>query len=665
MLLPTLHITMLLGLGSLVLLLIIVRPTEHRWVRLGLCIAVTAAVLLYMDWRTGLLFHANPDDIRGAVWMWCFYIFECAAFSEFLLMLLQLTWLTDRTPEADRFERQWRSRDPATLPTVDAWVATYDEEQPIIEKTIIGLKYLDWPKDKLNIFVLDDGRRRWLRDLCDAHGVQYVTRPDNQGRKAGNHNHALTLSTAPFIVSMDADFIPFPNFIYRTIGFFHDPTVAIVQTPQCFYNAAPIRKNLGLAKYLPDELDFFYRVMQPGRDAWGAAFYCGSAAIIRRQAILEIGGFVTVTDIEDQATAVKLLSQGYRTRYLNEQLSVGLAAESNAVLHDQRNRWCRGSLQIMFTPFGPFGRGLRLIHRLLFLQSHWVMSGLSPIMYLLCPIFFLWFGWNAFPQARPNEIFGIPVVLSFIIITAMMWLARRQFIPFFWHGLQLFMAFEILPQALTSLVKPFGKPLLQINPVTPKGTAAVGRRVDLLPLICLLAIVLVIVIGLLRAGYDERLGGQPLEMATLLFWIVYEMIVATIASFICFERFEPWYQPREERFELGDELASLLVRGQAIPVQITNLSVTGARLHLPHPLVVPTDQPMHLQKRHVGLLSCTLVYLSPTELAVAFLPIESTAVQQALVRALYTNPSVQNNRHATFELWPVVKRLGRLLVASP
>jgi cellulose synthase (UDP-forming) len=660
MLLPMLHMTMLLGVASIVLLLITVRPTEHRWVRLGLCLAVGAAVLLYLDWRTGLLFHASPDDIHGVVWVWCFYIFECVTFSEFLLMLLQLTWLTDRTPEADRYERQWRSRDPATLPAVDAWVATYDEEWPILEKTIIGLKHLDWPKDKLNVFVLDDGRRPWLHDLCDVHGVHYVTRPDNRGRKAGNHNHALTVSTAPFIVSMDADFIPFPNFIYRTIGFFHDPMVGIVQTPQCFYNAEPMRKNLGLAKYLPDELDFFYRVMQPGRDAWGAAFYCGSAAMIRRQAILEIGGFVTVTDIEDQATAVKLLSQGYRTRYLNEPLSVGLAAESNAVLHDQRNRWCRGSLQIVFTPFGPFGRGLRLIHRLFFLQSHWVLSGMSPIMYLLCPILFLWFGWNTFPQARPEEVFGIPIVLSFIILAGMMWLARRQFIPFFWHGLQLFMAFELLPQALASLMKPFGKPLLKITPVTAKGTAATGRHIDVRTLTCLLGVTLFMVTGLVRAGHNEQLGGHPLEMATLLVWIVYLMSIVTIAGLMCFES---RYRPREERFDLADEPTSLLVRGQAIPVRIMNLSISGARVRLPHPLVVPIDQPMHLQKRHVGLLPCTLVSLSPTELAVQFLPMTPIAARQALVRALYTTPVVQVNRHAHFAFWPVVKRLGRLLVA--
>ena len=118
------------------------------------------------------------------------------------------------------------------MPAVDALVATYDEERPIIEKTIVGLKQLDWPSDKLHVYVLDDGRRTWIRDLCAAHDVTYVTRPDNRDRKAGNHNHALTVSKAPFIVSMDADFVPFPNLIYRAIGFFCDPAVANVQTPQ-------------------------------------------------------------------------------------------------------------------------------------------------------------------------------------------------------------------------------------------------------------------------------------------------------------------------------------------------------------------------------------------------------------------------------------------------
>jgi hypothetical protein len=283
-------------------------------------------------------------------------------------------------------------------------------------------------------------------------------------------------------------------------------------------------------------------------------------------------------------------------------------------------------------------------------------------MYLLYPILFLWFGWNAFPGARPEEMFCIPILLSVTTMAAMVWLSKRQFIPFLWHGLQLFLAFELLPQSLASLVKPFGKPLMKINPVTAKGQAAVGHRLDGRPLTCLLAVTLLMVTGLVRAGHDEWLGGDPLEMATLLVWIVYFMSIVTIAGLMCFE---PWYRRREERFDLADEPASLLLGGQVVPVQIMNMSVSGARVRLSHPLVVPIDQPMHLQKRHVGLLPCTFADLSDAELSVAFLPMANTAVRQALVQALYTDPVIQGHRHATFEVWPMVKRLGRLLVAGP
>jgi hypothetical protein len=231
-----------------------------------------------------------------------------------------------------------------------------------------------------------------------------------------------------------------------------------------------------------------------------------------------------------------------------------------------------------------------------------------------------------------------------------------------WHGLQLFLAFELLPQSLAALVKPFGKPLLKINPVTAKGQAAVGRRLDGRPLTCLLAVTLVMVTGLVWAGHDEWVGGDPLEMATLLVWIVYFMSIVTIAGLMCFE---PWYRRCEERFDLADEPASLLLGGQVVPVQIMNMSVSGARVRLSHPLVVPIDQPMHLQKRHVGLLPCTFADLSDVELAVAFLPMANTAVRQALVQALYTDPVIQGHRHATFEVWPMVKRLGLLVVAGP
>lgn len=658
------HTSLLLVTCGIVFFTVTMQPNEHRLARLMLCTTVALTVLIYLDWRSGLVWHARPEEVHGEGWVWYFYIFEFVAFAEFGLMLFQISCMTDRLPQSNKYERHLRGMDPELLPHVDVWVATYNEQPSILEKTIIGATNLDWPKNRLHIYVLDDGRREWLRQMCAEHGVNYITRPNNKDRKAGNHNHALTISDSPFIVSMDADFVPSPKFIYRTIGFFEDPAVAVVQTPQCFYNAEPMRKNLGMVPYLPDELDFFYRVMQPCRDAWDAAFYCGSAAILRRLAIVDIGGFVTVTDIEDQATAVKLLSRGYKTRYLNEQLSVGLAAESNAVLHDQRNRWCRGSLQILFTDFGPLSwNGPRFIHRLLFLQTHWVMSSVTPLTYLLCPILFLWFGWNAFPAAHPTDILLIPVLTSITIITAVLWLSHRNFVPFFWHGLQLFMAFELLLNSFASLVKPFGKPLLKIHPVTPKGAAATGKRIDFKTLTCLLTVVVVVILGLFHAADSDRLGGQSLEMSTLLLWITYMMVIVLIAALICFE---PMYHRSNERFNLGGEACVLHFGEVAWPAKIMNVSLSGARLQLQDTSVVNLGRHLDMDfvLRNQCRIGCTVVYITDNkEIAVKFNPLEES-VRQALIRDLYANEIVQRRQFPRFQFRPVMRQLGRLMITG-
>ena len=224
--------------------------------------------------------------------------------------------------------------------------------------------------------------------------------------------------------------------------------------------------------------------------------------------------------------------------------------------------------------------------------------------------------------------------------------------PGLWHGRQLFMAFELVPQALATLVKPFGKPLLPINPVTPKGQAAMGRHIDGRTLACLVVVMLGMITGLVRAGY-ERFGGHPLEMAMLLVWSLYFMSIITIAGLMCCE---PWYRRRAERFDLAAEPASLWVRGQAIPVRILNMSVTGARVRTLHPLVLPVDQPLYLQKQHVPApLPCTLVYRSDTELAVDFFPLTNPAVRRPCASPLH-QPCGQGNQQATFACWPVVKR---------
>jgi hypothetical protein len=102
----------------------------------------------------------------------------------------------------------------------------------------------------------------------------------------------------------------------------------------------------------------------------------------------------------------------------------------------------------------------------------------------------------------------------------------------------------------------------------------------------------------------------------------------------------PHCSRRAERFELADEPGSVVVRRHAIPVQIVNLSITGARVRLSRPLVVPIDQPMYLLKRHVGLIPCARGYRSSADVALAFVASAHPKIREALARELHINPVV-------------------------
>jgi hypothetical protein len=281
----------------------------------------------------------------------------------------------------------------------------------------------------------------------------------------------------------------------------------------------------------------------------------------------------------------------------------------------------------------------------------------------LCPILFLWFGWNAFPAAYPTDILLIPVLTSITIITAVLWLSRGNFVPFFWHGLQLFMAFELLPNSFVSLVKPFGKPLLKINPVTPKGAAATGKRIDFKTLTCLLMVVVVVILGLFHAADSDRLGGQSLEMTTLLFWITYMMVIVLIAGLICFE---PMYHRSNERFNLGGEACVLHFGEVAWPVKIMNVSLSGARLRLQDTSVVDLGGHLHMDfvLRNQRRIGCTVVYIADNkEIAVKFDPLEES-LRQGLIRDLYANEIVQRRQFPRFQFRPVMRQLGRLMITG-
>ena len=224
--------------------------------------------------------------VRGRWVYFCFAV-EVLALFDALILYLAFLRTSDRSGEADVHEARLRALPTEELPSVDVYIPTFNEPMEVLEKTITGVLCLDYPNFKA--WVLDDGRRPWVKAFCEAKGVGYLTRPDNTHAKAGNINHALTKTSADFVAIFDADFIPQRNFLMRTIGFFADPGIGVVQVPHAFYNYDPTQASLALQKALPDDQRFFFDAVMPSRDGWNAAFCCGSNSVTRRAALRSVG----------------------------------------------------------------------------------------------------------------------------------------------------------------------------------------------------------------------------------------------------------------------------------------------------------------------------------------------------------------------------------------
>ena len=229
-----------------------------------------------------------------------FLVAELVGIVTAALSLLFLTRTRDRSPDADA-NAEWLSAQ-LQPPSIDVLICSYNEEREILERTIVGALGMDYPN--FRVWMLDDSRRAWVRTLCAELGCRYLSRSDNAHAKAGNINHALKhiagLPDAPEFVSiLDADFVPTPQFLKRAMSLFRDPAVGVVQTPQHFVNPDPIQINLGATKFWPDEQRFFFDIVLPAKDAWSAAFCCGTSSIIRMQPLMQIGGFPTDSVTED------------------------------------------------------------------------------------------------------------------------------------------------------------------------------------------------------------------------------------------------------------------------------------------------------------------------------------------------------------------------------
>lgn len=285
-----------------------------------------------------------------------------------LYALAILTWFSWSRPPAQR---------PDATPgrKVDVYVCTYDEPAEVVMATLAGCRALTYPH---TTYLLDDGRRPEMEELAELAGARYLTREDNSHAKAGNLNAALPRTEGDLVFILDADHVPMPDALDALVGYFDDERMAIVQTPHDFFNHDSVQ-HYRVGRH---EQSLFYRVVCPGKDRHGAAYWCGSAALINRQALLDVGGVATETIAEDFHTTIRLLRHGWRTRYHDEVLVQGLAPHDLDGYLLQRDRWARGNLAVFTLPESPLrARTLSLRQRLSFLAS--LLAYLAPPMRLL------------------------------------------------------------------------------------------------------------------------------------------------------------------------------------------------------------------------------------------------------------------------------------------
>jgi len=392
-------------------------------------------------------------------------------------------------------------------PSVDVLVPTYNEPVDMVTLTLTACTQLNYPKDKLNVFVLDDGgtaqkqedpdpvragaarrRARELRAAAASLGVHYLTRERNVNAKAGNiiaalgvaidtgrprrtaatHNPGLgePRPQGELVLILDCDHVPTKDFLVNTVGFFiADEKLSCVQTPHFFINPTPVEKNLGTSTASPGENEMFYGGIQLGLDFWNASFFCGSAAILRRRHLLAIGGLVEDTITEDAGTALKLHAQGFNSVYLNKAMSMGLSPESFDSFIIQRSRWAKGMIQILML-HNPLGAGgLSWAQRLCYLNAcmFWLF-GFARIIFFLSPLMFLVFNLRVYNASLMQVLaYAVPHLVASYFVSNQLYGTLRH--PFYSELFEIIQSIYLIPAVVSVFLNP-RSPRFRVTPKT-------------------------------------------------------------------------------------------------------------------------------------------------------------------------------------------------------
>lgn len=643
------HLLLVFGVGIILPYWVDVTNNWHRSILLGFGFLLA---IRYIWWR-GTETLAPPGLTLDMAASWSFYALEFLALMGSISAFVIMSRVRIRSDEADAHAQWWGDSEPR----VAILIATYNEDLEVLERTIIGARSLRHRNKE--VVVLDDSRRDWLRDYCAQQQVRYIRRPDNKGSKAGNINHALDRLaedpvTPDFIAVLDADFVPHRGFIGRSLALFHDPSVALVQTPQHFFNADPIQHNLGISHSYPDEQRFFFDHMQPSRDAWGIAICCGTSSICRWSALRDLGGFPTESVTEDFMLTLAFQNRGLKTVYLSEPLTEGLAPEGLKEYVTQRARWCLGLMQIARSSLGPLSKSnLRIRDRWSVIDSifFWMTSFPFRIAVIVYPLLYWFFSIIVVDAALPEVItyFGCYFIWSFMVLRALM---PGMFVPILHDVSQLIGAIAISRAAFVGMFRPKGHPFS----VTAKGGDRTKVTVQwnlMAPFLVLLALTLLgLILGIVSDNFAFFDAGDGKWV--VIFWTIYNVFVLALTVLSCVEL------PRRERHiaDLPDR-AVFIVRGDIRRQWISAMNIEEARLR---GKVYPVGTNAHLRIDKIGDIAVEVIAETVDGNRVVLLP---TAEQrEALMIRFYAEGAAPGTARA--QVGGILAGIGRRLsVTNP
>jgi cellulose synthase (UDP-forming) len=371
---------------------------RHVWL-LNFCAVSSFSAVAYST----VLFSRLDDGL------WPFFALLGLAAAGFALSIQADLFSRDFDHEEHRRQvAAWSDAHPH-CPTVDVFLPICGEERSVLLNTWWHVRALDYPR--LTVYCLDDGGDQTLRSVAEELGFRYLRR-DNPGwfKKAGNLQFAYENSCGEFILILDADFAPRPDFLRETLPYFAaEPDLGIVQTPQFF--ATTGRQNW-LERGAGAVQELFYRVVQVSRGDRDAAICVGTCAVYRRSALDANGGTTLIEHSEDIHTGFDLRRLGWRLRYIPVNLATGLCPDNLSAFFRQQYRWCMGSLGLC-TSRKFWQTKLAVRTRMCYLAgfAYYILTALAVITAPLIPLTLSIF----FPER-------IRVVNYLVLLPALLWL---------------------------------------------------------------------------------------------------------------------------------------------------------------------------------------------------------------------------------------------------